>query len=74
MIRITVMSKITLGGLHVSNKLVRTLLVITVGAIIWFLPVPAGVKPAAWHLLAIFTATILGFILQPDSYWRYSFL
>lgn len=48
-----------------NSKLVRTLAVILVGAIIWFAPVPAGVKPAAWHLLAIFVATILGFILQP---------
>jgi DASS family divalent anion:Na+ symporter len=48
-----------------NNKLIRGLTVVLVGAIIWFLPVPTGVKPEAWHLLAIFTATILGFILQP---------
>lgn len=48
-----------------SNKLIRALIVLGVGAAIWFFPVPAGVKPAAWHLLAIFAATILGFILQP---------
>lgn len=47
------------------NNLVRGLAVIAVGAIIWFLPVPEGLKPAAWKLLAIFVATILGFILQP---------
>lgn len=47
------------------NNLVRSLAVIAVGAIIWFMPVPEGLKPAAWKLLAIFVATILGFILQP---------
>lgn len=48
-----------------DSKLIRALVVVLVGAIIWFLPIPDGVKPAAWHLLAIFTATILAFILQP---------
>lgn len=47
------------------NKLVRGLVVCAVGAAIWFSPVPDGLKPAAWKLLAIFMATILGFILQP---------
>lgn len=41
------------------------LLVTVLGAIIWFTPVPAGLKPQAWHLLAIFVATIVGVILQP---------
>ncbi len=41
------------------------LLVTVLGAIIWFIPVPAGVKPEAWHLLAIFVATIVGVVLQP---------
>ncbi len=35
-----------------------------VGLIIWFLPVPHGVKIEAWHLLAIFIATITGIILK----------
>lgn len=38
---------------------------ILVGVIIWFMPVPEGLKPQAWHLFAIFAGTILGFILQP---------
>jgi len=49
----------------VNSNLKKGLLVILVGAIIWFLPVPAGLKPQAWQLFAIFVATILGFILQP---------
>ena len=47
------------------NNLVRGLIVVLVGAAIWFMPVPAGLKPQAWHLFAVFVATILGFILQP---------
>ena len=44
-------------------------LVITavIGLIIWFIPVPDGVKPNAWHLLAIFAATIIGIILKAAS-------
>jgi DASS family divalent anion:Na+ symporter len=39
-------------------------LVITVaaGVVIWFIPAPEGVKSNAWHLLAIFIATIVGII------------
>jgi DASS family divalent anion:Na+ symporter len=36
-----------------------------VGIGVWLLPVPAGVEPGAWHLLAIFVATIAGIILRP---------
>jgi divalent anion:Na+ symporter, DASS family len=48
-----------------TNKGLRGLFCVLVGVIIWFLPIPEGVKPQAWHLLAIFAATITGFILQP---------
>ncbi len=36
-----------------------------VGAAIWFAPVPVGVAPHAWHLLAVFTATIVSFLTRP---------
>ena len=36
-----------------------------VGLVLWFLPVPAGLKPQAMHMFAIFVATIVGFILHP---------
>jgi len=49
----------------VGSSIARGLLVILVGLIIWFLPIPAGVKKEAWHLLAIFVATIFGLILTP---------
>lgn len=35
--------------------------------VIWFIPVPEGVKPNAWHLLAIFLGTIFGIILKAAS-------
>lgn len=43
----------------------RFLLPLAIGAAIWFLPPPTGVEPAAWHLLAIFVATIAGIIAKP---------
>jgi DASS family divalent anion:Na+ symporter len=49
----------------VGARLIRGLIVIAVGLIIWFMPIPAGVKKEAWHLLAIFVATIFGLILTP---------
>ncbi|WP_080848371.1 DASS family sodium-coupled anion symporter [Cytobacillus gottheilii] len=36
-----------------------------IGAAIWFYPTPAGFSEDAWHLFAIFFATVVGFILQP---------
>ena len=43
----------------------NALLTIGVGIVLWFLPIPDGVTPLAWHLLAVFVATVLGFILHP---------
>lgn len=40
-------------------------IVIGIGAILWFLPHPEAITPIAWHLFAVFAATIAGFILQP---------
>jgi len=50
---------------NLRGRIIRGILVILVGVIIWFLPIPAGVKKEAWHLLAIFVATIVGLILTP---------
>ena len=41
------------------------LLPLSVGVLIWLLPSPTGVEEQAWHLLAIFLATIVGFITKP---------
>ncbi len=47
------------------NQWIRGIICILLGTAIWFSPVPAGVKADAWHLLAVFVATIAAFILQP---------
>ena len=38
---------------------------VLVGIALWFCPMPAGVTAPAWHMFAIFVATIIGFILHP---------
>ncbi len=43
----------------------RLALVILVGAVLWFVPVPAGVQPRAWQLLAVFVATMVGIVVRP---------
>lgn len=48
-----------------SKKTISTLCIVGVLAVLWFCPVPAGLKPQAWHLFAIFLATVVGFILNP---------
>ncbi|HSX38283.1 MAG TPA: DASS family sodium-coupled anion symporter [Chlamydiales bacterium] len=36
-----------------------------IGVVLWFLPTPDGLKKEAWHLFAIFAASIVGIILKP---------
>ena len=43
----------------------RLLGVVAVGVVIWILPPPEGLEPQAWHLLAIFIATVAGIIVRP---------
>lgn len=52
------------AGKQSAVKLVP-LLTVAVGLIIWFIPAPSGLEPKAWHLFAIFVATIIGFISKP---------
>lgn len=49
-------------------------IVLGLGIVIWFCPVPAGLSPAAWKLFAVFVATIAGFILQPIPMGAVAFL
>jgi DASS family divalent anion:Na+ symporter len=62
------------GGEAMSKKAISGISVILVGLVLWFLPVPAGLKAESWHLFAIFVATILGFILQPLSIGSVAFI
>src|SRR5262245_31690616 len=56
---------------HPSDKLgfrsllLRWAVVLFVAAGILLIPVPEGVKPESWRLLAIFAATITGSIVRP---------
>lgn len=43
----------------------RAILTFLVGLVIWFVPHTDAIKAEGWHLLAIFAATIVGFILRP---------
>lgn len=44
---------------------IRLAIAIIIAVIIWFLPSPQGVSAEAWHLFAIFVATVVGIILEP---------
>lgn len=57
-----------------NEKILRGFGVLAVGTAIWLCPVPDGLKPAAWKLMAIFVATILGFITQPLPIGAIAFL
>jgi divalent anion:Na+ symporter, DASS family len=46
-------------------RVVPGLITLAVAVVIWLIPPPEGVEPAAWHLLAIFVATIVGIIIKP---------
>lgn len=48
-----------------ASKLWRWLVPLAVLLIIWFIPVPDGLKPQAWHMFAIFVATIVGILCSP---------
>src|SRR5215831_8784584 len=39
--------------------------VLLAGVIVLLIPVPAGITPQSWRLLAIFVSTVTGLILQP---------
>ena len=47
------------------SRLLRWGIVLAVAAGIMAIPIPAGVTPQSWHLLAIFAATITGSIVRP---------
>lgn len=46
-----------------SVKPIPTLIAVAMTLLIWFvIPVPVGVEPNAWHLLALFVGTIVAII------------
>jgi DASS family divalent anion:Na+ symporter len=48
-------------------NLKSTLITVIAGLILWFVPHPVDVKAEAWHLFAVFAATIMGIILKAAS-------
>ena len=57
-----------------ANKKKRFAAGIIFGLILWFCPHIEEITDVAWHLFAIFAATILGFILQPMPIGTVAFL
>lgn len=54
--------------MHSTNATVnwkRLAAIIALGLLLWFIPTPSGLEPQAWHLLAIFVATVAGIIARP---------
>lgn len=49
----------------IGNKLLRWAVVLAVALAVLLVPVPAGITPQSWLLLAIFAATITGAIVRP---------
>ncbi|MFQ9938661.1 MAG: anion permease [Parasutterella excrementihominis] len=57
-----------------SKSLRNWIIVLAIGFVIWVCPTPQGLTPNAWHLFAVFAATIAGFILQPISMGAVAFI
>jgi DASS family divalent anion:Na+ symporter len=49
-------------------------IVLVVGAVLWFSPVPPALTVKAWHLFGVFLATLVGLILQPLPLGAMAFL
>ncbi|UCH61966.1 MAG: anion permease [Fidelibacterota bacterium] len=48
-----------------KHRLLPTVGMVAIAIVIWLVPAPGGVDQKAWHLLAIFVATIVGLIVKP---------
>lgn len=48
-----------------KKKMLRWTAPVLVLALIWLAPAPEGLKPEAWHMFAIFAATIAGILSSP---------
>nr|WP_255343560.1 anion permease [Cupriavidus sp. UYPR2.512] len=43
----------------------RFLVPVGIGIVLWFLPAPDGLEVKAWHMFAVFVATIAGIMTAP---------
>jgi len=48
-----------------ASRYLRLCITVAVGVVIWLVPAPEGVRAEAWHMLAIFIATVVGIMLEP---------
>ena len=53
------------SSLWKGAKPIPFLIVMTIGIGLWSIPTPEGLTDQAWHLFAIFTATVVSLIAQP---------
>ncbi|WP_238719095.1 DASS family sodium-coupled anion symporter [Pelagihabitans pacificus] len=53
---------------------VKRIITLIVGTVIWYLPIPWGLSPDAWHLFAIFITAIIGVLLDALSIFTASVL
>ncbi|MEM9186109.1 MAG: SLC13 family permease, partial [Planctomycetota bacterium] len=47
------------------RNLLRLWMCVVVGGALWFSPTPEGLTDSAWHIFAVFAATIVSFLLRP---------
>jgi DASS family divalent anion:Na+ symporter len=47
------------------GNLWKFLVPVGIGIVLWFAPVPAGLDTKAWHMFAVFVATIAGIMTAP---------
>lgn len=48
-----------------NNTNLKLLSLFTLGAVLWFLPIPDGLSQQAWQMMVIFVTTVLSLILAP---------
>lgn len=48
-----------------NKKWITVAIILIIGVGIWFSPHPEGISEKAWHMLAIFIATIIGLVVRP---------
>jgi len=49
-------------AVYIAANTVPFLIACACGLFVWLLPVPTGIEPRAWHLLAVFTGLIVGLV------------
>ncbi len=53
------------GGPQKEVNWINLAISVAIGVALWFVPAPAGLAQQAWHMFAIFAATIVALIIKP---------